>query len=596
MKNRQTNFKETYRLAHFSTQNALRPLAQRSGYIDELMNQMYFDMLTLDPQNQEYRAKAQAKALENLEQLASDHKTAYRRTKRLTLSDQEKTTALHDLERIKYEEQDTRGYIDDLESLDNRTVSERQDCVHEWAEYYLFKTPTQKVIDNTVAKLLENYESFEMLQCFTLQEILEQATRRYAQNHVCNYANNQGGLNALDRMKVETIYPTTAEVKAWLESRALWERYPLKATTTRALEIDKNGDYVFKDRSYTYRKNVCIMTTDEDGNEVMKHANSTIIQNRQDLEQLQALENALELTYRERQFIRLFQTRECQEYGAKARALFYCASGNLNMRNYEFLEFLAQADQEQYKARLEFCYNKLGILNPSTQRTFLERLRRRIKTIKHIKSRYTFVKPGERQEPNQEPSKYPNRQELIYMMECNQGTKEPRTTKALDLISWTTRTQAHKHKNVVAWTDRTRTLERQELKEQRWSIAEPTEEQIIVNALEYSKQHHHDKQMNVDHIEPLTAQERAKAQARRQERAELLELMNAWNRPRPKAKAEQQPGEKKAKAEKPGKDILKTWSRQKAIVKALEEEEKQKQEFIKNMKAQKGSNEDEKDI
>ena len=123
--------------------------------------------------------------------------------------------------------------------------------------------------------------------------------------------------------------------------------------------------------------------------------------------------------------------------------------------------------------------------------------------------------------------------------------REPKT------ITWLTKEQAEEKRKAVELD-----------KLNRWTIADPTAEQEICNALDYQKRHANTKAWTAETINGLSDSERAKAENRRAERKALSEKMDKWNYtpPQPKPQPQEEPKPRKAR-----KDLEKAQEQQDAI-------------------------------
>jgi hypothetical protein len=314
----------------------------------------------------------------------------------------------------------------------------------------------------------------------------------------------------------------------WLNSHALWERYPLKGTTTRALELDKDGKPVFIDRYYTYKKSVTIETTDEDGNTIYRHSNNIAIHNRQDLDTFNALSQCEQFTLRERRFIRLLLSKDAIQAGAKARASYYSATDNNAQRTYETKEFQKACDDAEIKGILEHCYKALGIETDNAQRQFKSRLNRKLEQLPQIDPNSTH---------DTATAEELNRESLVYMMESNHGTKGEHVAKSADLLNWTNNAP-RRNTDAVAWLTRAEHLaqleQEQEDKARKWRVADPDRATAERNAQEPHRMNF--ETVNRKH-EPIEREEL---------QAELAKAEQWANRYPQKATAPQEPPQHKA--------------------------------------------------
>ena len=522
-------YAELLTLATRSTQNALKQLAQNDEVIADLLREMVHDDNLINKEKIDYRAQTIAEELDEINSINYEVAESYKVERKVKSTQEQRDIARDKRERDQYERTDRRGHVNDLEKISINTLSDRQDCVQVWLSAYLYEIPTAREIDNVVSKMSKDYNgALLLLANKTINEIYEVARIRHAKNVVYKYVRSQSGLNALDTMKTITHTPTAKEVAQWLTSRAMWERYTIKGTTTRALELDSKNKPIFIDRYYTYKKATTIETEDEDGNVIYKHTNNSAIHNRADLETMQALSQCEKLTHRERRFIRLFGTLKAIKSGEQARKVYY-KEYRESMKD-KPSAFQKGLDNAHYNGRISYCLQALGIETRSQRDNFMSRLKARLVNWEPLDSLNSFTN-------DKLTAESIDHQTAIYMMESNRGTADSRTAETIDLVKWTATAPKKNRPQAITWLTKAQAEQRAEQmaedKANRWQpLAEDFNIRAEQSATAYAEQHASDRpskaQADVDNLRAEREKSRAEKDKERTARAEQERIAEQW--------------------------------------------------------------------
>ena len=397
-------------------------------------------------------------------QTQADKLTAY--AERLTITRQEAAKAAKQAKQLRAAASTHTKAAEDLDKLCSTTFSDRADLTQA-AALALLEDPTdteRAAAERTAAESGEEW---------TAEQIAAAALKRHATNAAqaaIRAAAHPDANNSHTTKLVERL--TDEQLAAWIDKHhgtgaAIKEPQPLKRMResdcydtveykTYKSRPQDNGYY--RIRHYvTIAPYTSIDQLTEDG--TLDHYTKSRTQYAQSqgaLERLEDLTTAANLTARERLFVSKFISTTAATKGAAARKDYYnaaAANGTQPSRS--------AADTAEYKGRLAWAYEQIGLSSEDSKRQFLKRLKDRLKAAAPTTEPQTAA---ERADQDRKTWTAMQRNSRRGHAEPQQHTlKDPytiitsRTTKDESGKLHTTFEMVHEtaaHNGGIAWTDR----------------------------------------------------------------------------------------------------------------------------------------------
>jgi hypothetical protein len=193
-------------------------------------------------------------------------------------------------------------------------------------------------------------------------------------------------------------------------------------------------------------------------------------------------------------------------------------SGNKPQRLKNPKRFKRLTEETGYKARKEYMFSKLDITKDNRKSEFMKDLKNKLEP--RYRQIIELAKADAIQDKQQTPK--PNRKKVIKKA----GDQNGQQSKLVIVPS------PHREPQAVAWITRAEHLEKLERqaedKANRWSIADPTQEQAEQNANAYTERHKNDPQRTAETISGLSDKDKARYNQSMTERQALTKKMEQW--------------------------------------------------------------------
>ena len=360
---------------------------------------------------------------------------------------------------------------EELKTLENNSTNytDFQDLVQVWCIAYLYDEPKAEHWERAAEIVEEHYSDLDEDEQTAIVSNL--AHRKNAKRAVNNYIRKQATATGLDTFHTKSRPATDEELKSWFASGKELDTKYIKANGTDKEQIRWNGKknrFEYTLHYVTAKQGNSIEQLNENGDISAYIRNrNTYAETFADLERIEELLTACNLTDKQQQFINAFCGATARTKGQHARTEYFeqyaTTQGKHNPK--EFRNGLSKAE---YNARKEHAFNIIGITASNRKSEFFAKLKKTLAS-------YNFVSTD-----GQTAHTLTERNILYFehLAQTNHGNGNGNRGKAVDLVKWTHRPSTP-HKPIIAWLDKEQAEQRAEqraeqLAEYYASIEPPT--------------------------------------------------------------------------------------------------------------------------